>query len=166
MLNFSMKKIVITGILVAALSLSCDDTRKAFHENYLEFVMHTDSLEVVHDAMIVSHEQLKTDTRTLSQKLKDVEETDSIAMADLQKHQMLLKQQSETLKKLKSIIESHSELKAYFMSDSISLTQMEQQLTDMEVNNEEIAARLNQIKTELKTIEAEQEALKQSSEEE
>ncbi|MFD2826278.1 hypothetical protein ACFSYG_07335 [Leeuwenhoekiella polynyae] len=158
-----MKKLIVLAAFAAILFVSCDDTRKALHENYLEFVMHTDSLEVVHEAMTVSHEQLKTDTRTLSDKLKEVEETDSIAMADLQKHQMLLKQQAETLSKLKSTIESHSELKAYFMSDSITVTQMEQQLTDMEANNEEIAARLNQIKTELKTIEAEQEALKQTS---
>ncbi|RXG16031.1 hypothetical protein DSM03_103216 [Leeuwenhoekiella aestuarii] len=158
-----MKKLIVLAVFAAILFVSCDDTRKTLHDNYLEFVMHTDSLEVVHEAMTVSHEQLKADTRTLSDKLKEVEETDSIAMADLQKHQMLLKQQAETLNKLKSTIESHSELKAYFMSDSITVTQMEQQLTDMEANNEEIAARLNQIKTELKTIEAEQEALKQTS---
>ena len=64
---------------------------------------------------------------------------------------MLLKQQNETLAKLKGIIESHAELKDYFMSDSISVAQMEQQLLDMEANNEEIAARLNQIKTQLKS---------------
>ena len=150
-----MKKYLVLSVFATILFTSCDDTRKALHDDYLEFVMHTDSLEVVHEAMVVSHEAVKADTRTLSEKLKDVEETDSVAMADVQKHQMLLKQQNETLAKLKGIIESHAELKGYFMSDSISVAQMEQQ-----ANNEEIAARLNQIKTQLKTIEAEQEILK------
>jgi len=161
-----MKKYIVLGALAITLFTSCDDTRKVLHENYLEFVMHTDSLEVVHEAMVVSHEAAKSDTRTLSQKLKDVEDTDSIAMADLQQHQLLLKEQAQTLSKLKGIIESHAELKGYFMSDSISVEQMEQQLTDMEANNEEIAARLNQIKTELKKIEAEQEILKNQDAEE
>ena len=155
-----MKKYLVLSVFATILFTACDDTRKALHDDYLEFVMHTDSLEVVHEAMVISHEAVKADTRTLSEKLKDVEETDSVAMADVQKHQMLLKQQNETLAKLKGIIESHAELKDYFMSDSISVAQMEQQLLDMEANNEEIAARLNQIKTQLKTIEAEQEILK------
>ena len=112
---------MLLGVLAASILTSCDDTRKVLHDQYLEYVMHTDSLDVVHDAMSVRHDALKTDTRTLSQKLKDVEETDSIAIADLAKHQVLLKQQAASLGKLKKLIESHADVKTYFMSDSISV---------------------------------------------
>ncbi|MGO4911725.1 hypothetical protein [Leeuwenhoekiella sp. W20_SRS_FM14] len=159
-----MKKFIILSAFAATLFVSCDDTRKVLHEQYLEYVMHTDSLDVVHDAMTVHHDALKTDTRTLAQKLKDVEETDSIAIADLAKHQVLLKEQATSLSKLKKLIESHADVKSYFMSDSISVEQMEAQLVEMEANNTDIAARLAQIKTELKMIEAEQESLKKTEE--
>ncbi|WP_028374738.1 hypothetical protein [Leeuwenhoekiella sp. MAR_2009_132] len=157
-----MRKFIILSAFAATLFVSCDDTRKVLHEQYLEYVMHTDSLDVVHDAMTVHHDALKTDTRTLAQKLKDVEETDSIAIADLAKHQVLLKEQATSLSKLKKLIESHADVKSYFMSDSISVEQMEAQLVEMEANNTDIAARLTQIKTELKMIEAEQESLKKT----
>lgn len=161
-----MKKYLVFSFLATILFTACDDTRQAMHDEYLEFVMHTDSLETVHEAMVVSHEAVKADTRTLAQKLKDVEATDSIAMADVREHQMQLKAQATSLAKLKKLIESHADVKGYFMSDSISVEQMEQQLLDMEANNEEIAARLNQIKTELQKIEAEQEILKNQDSEE
>ncbi|MEZ7495238.1 hypothetical protein QO206_07055 [Leeuwenhoekiella aequorea] len=160
MTKIIMKKIMLLGVLAASILTSCDDTRKVLHDQYLEYVMHTDSLDVVHDAMSVRHDALKTDTRTLSQKLKDVEETDSIAIADLAKHQVLLKQQAASLGKLKKLIESHADVKTYFMSDSISVEDMEAQLLEMEANNSDIAARLTKIKTELKMIEKEQESLK------
>ena len=89
-----MKKYLVFSFLATILFTACDDTRQAMHDEYLEFVMHTDSLETVHEAMVVSHEAVKADTRTLAQKLKDVEATDSIAMADVQEHQTQLKAQA------------------------------------------------------------------------
>jgi len=65
-----MKKYLVFSFLATILFTACDDTRKAMHDEYLEFVMHTDSLETVHEAMVVSHEAVKADTRTLAKNLK------------------------------------------------------------------------------------------------
>lgn len=154
-----MKKLVALSLLAATLFTSCDDTRKNLHEQYLEFVMHTDSLEVVHDAMAVHNDALKSDTRTLKQRLEALEDTDSLALLDLAKHQALLKEQNQMLAKLKDIINTHGEMKAYFMSDSISIEQMEARLLEMEENNEDIASRLTDIKKELISIEEQQETM-------
>ncbi|MCC4214186.1 hypothetical protein [Leeuwenhoekiella parthenopeia] len=154
-----MKKLLILTALSAILFVGCDDTRKTLHEKYLEFVMHTDSLELVHDAMTVHNEALKSDTRTLKQRLQDLEDTDSLALLDLAKHQALLKEQNQMLAKLKEIINSHGEMKAYFMSDSISIEAMEARLQEMEANNEDIASRLSEIKAELVKIEDQQDSM-------
>ncbi len=154
-----MKKIFIIGAIAATIITGCDDTRKNLHEKYLEFVMHTDSLEVVHDAMTVHNEALKADTRTLKQRLQDLENTDSLALLDLARHQVLLKEQNQMLAKLKNLINSHGEMKDQFMSDSISIEMMEQRLLEMEANNEDIASRLSEIRAELIKIEEQQESL-------
>ncbi len=154
-----MKKLLLIPALSTLLLVGCDDTRKNLHEKYLEFVMHTDSLEVVHDAMTVHHEALKSDTRTLKQRIEDLEDTDSLALLDLVKHQALLKEQNLMLAKLKEIMATHGEMKEYFMSDSISIEDMEARLLEMEANNEDIASRLTEIRTELNKIEEQQEAI-------
>ena len=154
-----MKKLFVLTAFSAILFVGCDDTRKTLHEKYLEFVMHTDSLELVHDAMTVHNEALKSDTRTLKQRLQDLEDTDSLALLDLAKHQALLKEQNQMLAKLKEIINSHGEMKAFFMSDSISIETMEARLLEMEANNEDIASRLTEIRSELIKIEEQQESI-------
>ena len=154
-----MKKIVALSFLAISLFTSCDNTRKNLHDKYLEFVMHTDSLDVVHDAMTVHNDALKSDTRTLKQRLEDLEDTDSLALLDLAKHQALLKEQNQMLAKLKELINSHGEMKDYFMSDSISIEQMEERLLEMEANNEDISSRLDEIKKELMSIEEQQESM-------
>lgn len=154
-----MRKIIVLGALMATILVGCEDTRKNLHERYLEFVMHTDSLDVVHDAMTVHHEALKADTRTLKERLEDLEDTDSLAILDLQKHQALLKEQNKMLGKLKNLINSHGEMKSYFMSDSISIEEMESRLLEMESNNEDITSRLSDIREELIKIEKQQESM-------
>lgn len=153
-------KYLIPLFAAALLFSSCDDTRAKLHEEYLEFVMHTDDLDSVHAAMTEKHEGLKSQSMTLQERLADLEMTDSAALSDLMAHQEMLNTQAQKLSDIQAIINTHQSMDDDMVKNSDDLTAMSEKIKEINTNNEKISENLEKIKSELNKIHEDQQEIK------
>ncbi|MAZ26447.1 MAG: hypothetical protein CL868_05125 [Cytophagaceae bacterium] len=152
-------KYIVPLLALGLLFSSCDDTRAKLHEKYLEFVMHTDNLDSIHDAMTAKHQNLKKKSMTLEERLADLEMTDSAALVDLKEHQGLLNEQAAKLKEIQKILSEHQGMNDNMVKDSDDLAAATEKIEEINAANEKISANLNKIQEELNKIHEDQQEI-------
>lgn len=131
-----MRKLNTLCIAILLMFTNCDDKKKDLTAQYDELMKQGDSIEVAHQDFMKTHNKMSDVHQKFKEDIKSITLEDSTILADIARHDVILKRHDALIKSHDELFEMHSNLKSEL--DAMTDAEMEAKIAEMKVGHEKI----------------------------